>query len=118
LVDLRDGAKPGDLPVQFPTKFEMVVNRKTAKALGLGVPASILLRGRGDRINRREPRPEGRVAVPIYEAKAAFRDATRLQQQCHASSISHPNLSSNASAATASSRPTSGGGVDVGTCRV
>jgi putative ABC transport system substrate-binding protein len=38
------GAKPGDLPVQFPTKFEMVVNRKTAKALGLAVPLSILLR--------------------------------------------------------------------------
>jgi putative ABC transport system substrate-binding protein len=38
------GAKPGDLPVQFPTKFEMVVNRKTAKTLGLAVPPSILLR--------------------------------------------------------------------------
>jgi putative ABC transport system substrate-binding protein len=38
------GAKPGDLPVQFPTKFEMVVNRKTAKALGLAVPPSIMLR--------------------------------------------------------------------------
>jgi putative ABC transport system substrate-binding protein len=38
------GAKPGDLPVQFPTRFEMVVNLKTAKALGLVVPQSILLR--------------------------------------------------------------------------
>jgi putative ABC transport system substrate-binding protein len=38
------GAKPGDLPVQFPTKFVMIVNLKTAKALGLNVPQSILLR--------------------------------------------------------------------------
>jgi putative ABC transport system substrate-binding protein len=38
------GAKPAELPVQFPTKFEMVVNLKTAKALGLTVPQSILLR--------------------------------------------------------------------------
>jgi len=38
------GEKPGDLPVQFPTKFEMAVNLKTAKTLGLTVPQSILLR--------------------------------------------------------------------------
>ena len=38
------GAKPAELPVQFPTKFEMAVNLKTAKALGLAVPPSILLR--------------------------------------------------------------------------
>jgi len=38
------GAKPGDLPVQFPAKYGMAVNLKTAKALGLTVPQSILLR--------------------------------------------------------------------------
>ena len=38
------GAKPAELPIQLPTKFEMAVNLKTAKALGLAVPRSIMLR--------------------------------------------------------------------------
>ena len=82
VAEILHGAKPADLPVELPTRFEFAVNLRTAKAIGVELPTSILLRQRGDRVNSLAVFAPLRISARVYLARRLTHETAQIHHAC------------------------------------